>query len=108
MGDWSTRGTFAFRARPIDVDPLTVAAAFGELVDPQLSHRNPARHAEFLPNMLGDSRKSEFRHHRSSGSAFGPCPPLSFGQELLNDRRRLGWARHEKQMTVIKDFKAGV
>ena len=65
--------TLALCARHIDVDPLTIAAAFGELVDPRLIHRNPARHAQFLPNVLGDSGKSEFRHCESSSSAFARC-----------------------------------
>src|SRR6202041_3258429 len=73
MRDWCTIETLALCARHIDVDPLTVAAAFGELVDPRLVHRNPARHAQFLPNVLGDPGKSEFRHCESSGSAFARC-----------------------------------
>jgi hypothetical protein len=33
MGDWRTIGTLAFRARHINIDTLTVAAALGELFD---------------------------------------------------------------------------
>src|ERR1700729_4338305 len=108
MRDWRPIGALARCARPIDMDPLTVAAALCELVYARLVHRNPGRYAQFLPNVLSDPGKSQLRHRKSSGSASGLWPPGSFGQELLNDRRRFDRARHQKQMTVIKNFEAGV
>ncbi len=46
MRDRSAEGTFPSGAVDIDVDPLTIAGAVGELVDPLLIHDHPVGHAE--------------------------------------------------------------
>src|SRR5580658_8312703 len=109
MRDWCEIGALALRALDIDVNPLAIAAALGELVDPGLIHGHPARNAEFLSNILRHIGQSEFSHRGSPGPARPWLPrSLSFGEKLLNDRRGLRGARYEKQMSVIEDLKAGV
>jgi hypothetical protein len=54
------------------MDPLTVATALRELINPRLIHGRPARNAKLLSNVLRDLRKSEFSHRRSPDWSLAP------------------------------------
>jgi hypothetical protein len=64
VGDRGAIWALARCALDIDVNPLPVAAALGELVDARLIDRDPARDAEFLSDKSRKIRQSEFRHRR--------------------------------------------
>ena len=56
MRDRAAVRTFAPRAFDVDVDPLAVARAFGELVDPLLVDDDPVGDADFASRELLERR----------------------------------------------------
>jgi hypothetical protein len=48
--NWPSKGAFPLRPLDIDVNPLVVAGALGELIDPRLVNRQPIRDTELLAN----------------------------------------------------------
>jgi hypothetical protein len=51
MRDRRAIRTLAPRTLDIDMNPLPIAAALGELIDPRLIHGHPARNPELLSDV---------------------------------------------------------
>src|SRR5262249_38396413 len=73
VGDRAAEWTLALRSLDIDMDPLAVAGADGELVDAILAHGDPVGDAELPPDEMRCRRhrivENCRRHVRSQGNA---------------------------------------
>ena len=53
MGDGAAEGAFASGALRVEVNPLLIAGAMGELIDARLVEKDPRGDADLLADMLG-------------------------------------------------------
>src|SRR6266851_4903623 len=86
MRNRSSIWTLAFGPLDIDVNPLPIAAALGELVDDGLIHRQPIRYPKFASGIFRYICASDFSHGEPP-CRFCLCDRLS-GQSSKSCGRR--------------------